>query len=114
MQHESVQFIEQDVSRQLAIAPPLHGVFHLATPADPQIFRTHPVEVARAAAFGTATMLDVAREHGCRFLLASFEAVYGNSLEHPQSEASLGTADLIGPRSAYDEGKRFAETLTTA
>jgi dTDP-glucose 4,6-dehydratase len=114
LRYESFQLLNHDVSKPLDVAPPLDGVLHLATSADPQLFRTHPVEIARAAALGTAAMLDVAREHGCRFLLASSDAVYGDPLERPQTEASLGTLDPVGPRSAYDEGKRFAESLTMA
>jgi nucleoside-diphosphate-sugar epimerase len=113
-QCENFQLLDHDVSKPLEVAPPLDGVLHLATSADPQLFRTHPVEIARAAALGTAAMLDVARAHACRFLLASSEAVYGNPLECPQTEASLGTLDPVGPRSAYDESKRFAESLTMA
>lgn len=112
--HKGLQWLEHDVSTPLDVAPPLDGVLHLATSADPQLFRTHPVEIARAAALGTAAMLDVARKHGCRFLLASSDAVYGDPLDSPQSEACLGTLDPVGPRSAYDEGKRFAESLTMA
>jgi dTDP-glucose 4,6-dehydratase len=114
MRHESFQSLDHDVSKPLIVAPPLDGVLHLATSADPQLFLTHPVEIARTAALGTAAMLDVAREHGCRFLLASSDAVYGDPLEHPQTETTLGTLDPVGWRSAYDEGKRFAESLTMA
>jgi dTDP-glucose 4,6-dehydratase len=112
--HEHFQLLVHDVSKPLDVAPPLDGVLHLASSADPQLFRTHPVEIARAAALGTAAMLDVARAHKCRFLLASSDAVYGNPLDCPQTESSQGTLDPVGPRSAYDEGKRFAESLTTA
>ena len=114
LEHENFRLLDHDVAKPISVAPPLNGVLHLATSADPRLFRTHPVEVARAAALGTATMLDVAREHKCRFLLASSDAVYGDSSERPQTERSLGVLDPIGPRSAYDEGKRFAESLTMA
>ncbi|MBI2841724.1 MAG: GDP-mannose 4,6-dehydratase [Acidobacteria bacterium] len=114
LRHESFTLIDHDVSKPLAVEPTLNGVLHLATAADPQLFRTHPVEIARAAALGTAAMLDLAREHGCRFLLASSDAVYGDSLERPLAEHCQGAVDPVGPRSAYDEGKRFAESLTVA
>ena len=114
LQCQRFQLLDHDVSKPLDVAQPLDGVLHLATSADPKLFRTHPVEIARAAALGTAAMLDVAREHGCRFLLASSDAVYGDSSDCPQTEASLGALDPVGPRSAYDEGKRFAESLTMA
>ncbi len=114
LRHKGFRLVEHDVSKPLDVEPPIDGVLHLATSADPRFFLTHPVEVARAAVFGTATMLDLAREHGCRFLLASSDAVYGDPLECPQTESSPGILDPVGPRSAYDEGKRFAESLTMA
>jgi dTDP-glucose 4,6-dehydratase len=108
------QLIEHDVSMPLDVPTSLDGIFHLATPADPALFQSHPVEVARAAALGTAEMLELARRHRCRILVASSDAVYGDPLEHPQREESFGRLDPVGPRSAYDEGKRFAESLTMA
>ncbi|MEW6365311.1 MAG: NAD-dependent epimerase/dehydratase family protein [Acidobacteriota bacterium] len=100
--HERFHFFNRDVSRPIEIAPPVDGVLHLATPADPRLFRTHPVDVARAAGLGTASALDLAREHGCRFLLASSEAVYGEPSEHPQSERTLGSLD---PRWVDEQGQ---------
>jgi len=111
---ERFQLVDHDVSTPLEFEQPLDGVLHLATSADPQLFRARPVQIARTAALGTAAMLELARAHNCRFLLASSDAVYGDPLERPQKENSVGTLDPIGPRSAYDEGKRFAESLTMA
>jgi len=108
------QLLEHDILTPLDVPAPLDGVLHLATPADPQLFRARPVQIARTAALGTAAMLDLARTHNCRFLLASSDAVYGDPLEQPQKESSFGPLDPVGPRSAYDEGKRFAESLTMA
>ncbi len=113
-QFANFQLLDHDVVMPLEVEPPLDGVLHLATSASPRLFQTHPVEVARAAALGTATMLDLARQHRCRFLLASSDTVYGEPLESPQTETTLGTIDPVGPRSCYDEGKCFAESLTRA
>jgi dTDP-glucose 4,6-dehydratase len=106
--------IECDVSRPFDPPGQVDGIFHLATPADPERFRTHPVETARSAAVGAAVMLEIAHRLGCRFLLASSDAVYGDVAESPQRETTIGALDPVGPRSAYDEGKRFAESLTMA
>ena len=114
LEDEGFRFLRHDVTEPLEVEPRLDGILHLATSAGPQLFRTHPVEVARSAALGTAGMLDLARRHGCRFLLASSDTVYGDPADRPQTERTLGTVDPIGPRSAYDEGKRFAESLTRA
>jgi nucleoside-diphosphate-sugar epimerase len=88
------------------------AVFHLASPASPEGYGRYPFETLRANSAGTWRALDVAREAGARFLLASTSEVYGDPLEHPQSESYFGNVDPIGPRSCYDEGKRFAEALT--
>jgi dTDP-glucose 4,6-dehydratase len=111
---DGFQLLTGDVTAPPKISGSLDGILHLATSADPARFRTHPVEIARTAALGTAAMLDLARAHQCRFLLASSDCVYGSPSEHPQTEASVGTLDPVGARSAYDEGKRFAESLTMA
>lgn len=111
---ERFRLIVHDVSQPLEVDEPLDGIFHLATPASPRLFHDRPVEVARAAALGTAVMLELAGKHHCRFLLASSDTIYGDSPERPQKETTLGWLDHLGPRSAYDEGKRFAEALTRA
>lgn len=88
------------------------AVFHLASPASPEGYGRYPLETLRANSSGTWRALDVARQAGARFLLASTSEVYGDPLEHPQRESYYGNVDPIGPRSCYDEGKRFAEALT--
>ena len=113
-QSERFEMMDADVSEPVQVRGPVDGVLHLATSADPRLFRERPVQIARTAAIGTAVMLELARAHRCRFLLASSDAVYGDPLEQPQRESSLGVLDPVGPRSAYDEAKRFAETLTMA
>ncbi len=87
-------------------------VFHLASPASPVGYGRHPLETLRANSQGTWAALDIARANGAKFLLASTSEVYGDPLEHPQSERYFGNVDPVGPRACYDEGKRFAEALT--
>lgn len=90
------------------------AVLHLASPASPLDYLRLPVETLRANSEGTRAMLDLARRHGARFVLASTSEVYGDPLVHPQSEQYWGNVNPIGPRSVYDEGKRYAEALTMA
>ena len=87
-------------------------VFHLASPASPVGYGKHPVETMLVNSQGTYQMLELARRHGARFLLASTSEVYGDPLQHPQPESYWGNVNPVGPRACYDEGKRFAEALT--
>ncbi len=90
------------------------GVYHLASPASPDDYGRFPVQTLLTNALGTWRLLEIARRSRARFLLASTSEVYGDPLEHPQRETYHGNVDPIGARSAYDEGKRFAEALTVA
>ncbi len=89
-------------------------VYHLASPASPEDYGRLPVETLLTNALGTWRALEVARRAAARFLLASTSEVYGDPLEHPQRETYWGNVNPTGPRSAYDEGKRFAEALTVS
>jgi dTDP-glucose 4,6-dehydratase/UDP-glucuronate decarboxylase len=89
------------------------AVFHLASPASPVGYGRYPIETLVTNAEGTHRVLDVARASKARFLLASTSEIYGDPLEHPQTESYWGNVDPTGPRSCYDEGKRYAEALTT-
>ncbi len=116
--HARFEFIEHDVCqlvpREGMLAGPLDLVMNLASPASPDDFDRIPLEILAAGSIGTGQLLELARTTGARFLLASTSEVYGDPLEHPQHEAYWGHVDPIGPRSCYDEAKRFAEALTTA
>jgi dTDP-glucose 4,6-dehydratase len=110
-------FIEHDVSNYIKITKKLDAVLHFASPASPN--PTSPygypnlrIQTMKAGALGTYNCLGVCRVHGARFLLASTSEVYGDPLEHPQKESYWGHVNPIGPRSMYDEAKRFAEALT--
>lgn len=89
-------------------------VYHLASPASPDKYGAAPIDTALTNAVGTHRALDIALRSRARFLLASTSEVYGDPLEHPQRETYWGNVNPTGPRSSYDEGKRFAEALTTA
>ncbi|TDJ06178.1 MAG: NAD-dependent epimerase/dehydratase family protein [Deltaproteobacteria bacterium] len=87
-------------------------VFSLASPASPIDFSEIPLEIMRVNSEGTLKLLNLSLEKGARFLEASTSEVYGDPKEHPQKESYLGHVNPIGPRSCYDESKRFAEALT--
>lgn len=87
-------------------------VVHLASPASPVGYARYPIETLLTNAIGTKNALDLAREHGARFVVSSTSEVYGDPLLHPQPESYWGNVNPIGPRACYDESKRFAESLT--
>jgi nucleoside-diphosphate-sugar epimerase len=90
------------------------GVAHLASPASPVDYLAHPLETLAVGSRGTEAALELAQAHGARFVLASTSEVYGDPLVHPQTEDYWGNVNPIGPRSVYDEAKRFSEALTAA
>jgi dTDP-glucose 4,6-dehydratase len=108
------QFIEQDITKVLQVHGKFDGVFNLASPASPKDYLAHPIETLEAGSLGTRRLLDVARRQNARFLLTSTSECYGDPLEHPQAETYWGNVNPVGPRSCYDESKRFAEALTMA
>jgi dTDP-glucose 4,6-dehydratase len=89
-------------------------IFHLASPASPSDFATIPLEILEVGSNGTKHLLQLAERQGARFLLASTSEIYGDPMVHPQPETYWGNVDSIGPRSCYDEAKRFAEAITSA
>ncbi len=108
------QFVLGDVSERIEIKGDLDGIFHLASPASPIHYLRFPIETLNAGALGTRRLLRLAKSRGARFLLASTSEVYGDPLVHPQPETYWGNVNPIGPRSVYDEAKRFAEAMTMA
>jgi dTDP-glucose 4,6-dehydratase len=103
-----------DVSGGFDIPGPLDVVAHLACPASPPHYLGRPLETLQVCSEGTRHALELAQRHGARFLLASTSEVYGDPAEHPQKEDYWGHVNPVGPRSVYDEGKRYAEALTMA
>lgn len=108
------RFMQQDVTEDLAIGGELDNLLHLASAASPVDYARHGVSTLRANSMGTARMLRMAKAKGARFLLSSTSEVYGDPEVNPQPETYWGHVDPVGPRSVYDEGKRYAEALCTA
>ena len=106
--------LRQDVSAPFTVDGRVDWVFHLASPASPVHYLRLPLETLRAGSLGTMHALDLAEASGARLLLASTSEVYGDPLVHPQPESYWGNVNPIGPRSVYDESKRFAEAVTAA
>ncbi len=111
---ERFAFHSHDITQPLAIEGPFDLVCNLACPASPIDFDPLRLEILAVCSRGVWNLLDFARSQGARFLHTSTSEVYGNPLEHPQKESYWGNVNPIGPRSCYDEGKRFAEALVTA
>ncbi|MFN3006067.1 NAD-dependent epimerase/dehydratase family protein [Mycolicibacterium wolinskyi] len=109
---EGYQFVQHDISEPLTEIPAVDTIFHLASPASPVDYQRLPLQTLRTGALGTANALEVAERCGARLVLASTSEVYGDPLEHPQRESYWGNVNPVGPRSMYDEAKRFAEALT--
>ncbi|RCG30661.1 NAD-dependent epimerase/dehydratase family protein [Sphaerisporangium album] len=108
------ELVVADVTEPWSVPGPVDAVLHLASPASPRDYARLPLETLRAGSAGTWNALTLAREKGARFLLASTSEVYGEPSEHPQRESYFGNVNPVGPRSMYDEAKRFAEALTTS
>jgi dTDP-glucose 4,6-dehydratase len=107
-------FIGADVSSGIEVDGPVSAVLHLASPASPADYLRYPIPTLKVGALGTHNALGLAKVKGATFLLASTSEVYGDPLEHPQTEEYWGNVNPIGPRGVYDEAKRFAEALTVA
>ncbi|HEX3947886.1 MAG TPA: UDP-glucuronic acid decarboxylase family protein [Acidimicrobiales bacterium] len=112
--HPSFTFVRADVSQEVPVDDPVDAVCHLASPASPPAYLERPLETLAVGSEGTRRLLAVAERDGARFLLASTSEVYGDPTVHPQVEQYRGNVDPVGPRSVYDEAKRFAEALTMA
>ena len=117
--NKNFSFIRHDVSSFIFVPGKVDFVLHFASPASPNPasplgYPNLPIQTMKAGALGTHNTLGVARAYGAKFLLASTSEIYGDPQEHPQKETYRGNVDPIGPRSVYDEAKRFAEALTMA
>jgi dTDP-glucose 4,6-dehydratase len=106
-------FVRLDVATDPLPEDPVDAVFHLACPASPVQYARLPLETLQVSSVGTHGALELAARHGARLVLASTSEVYGDPLVHPQPETYWGNVDPVGPRSMYDEGKRYAEALAT-
>jgi len=112
--HASFELVVADVSQGVPVEGPVDAVLHFASPASPPDYLARPLETLAVGSEGTRHALDLAAASGARFVLASTSEVYGDPLVHPQPETYWGNVNPVGPRSVYDEAKRFAEALTMA
>lgn len=109
--NKSFCLIEWDIIRPLSIAGEIDEIYNLACIASPVGYQKKPIETMLACSVGVKNVLDLTQEKEARFLQASTSEVYGDPREHPQRESYWGNVNPVGPRSCYDEGKRFAESL---
>jgi dTDP-glucose 4,6-dehydratase len=107
-------FQHHDVSKYVHVAGPVDAVLHFASPASPRDYLDNPIATLKVGSLGTHHLLGLAKDKGARFFLASTSEVYGDPAAHPQPESYWGNVNPVGPRSVYDEAKRFAEAMTMA
>jgi dTDP-glucose 4,6-dehydratase len=108
------RFVEADVCAGPALEGHFDAIAHLACPASPDEYLRLPLETLAIGSHGSEFVLRLARANNCRVLLASTSEIYGDPLERPQREEYWGNVNPIGPRSVYDESKRYAEALFAA
>jgi dTDP-glucose 4,6-dehydratase len=114
LDNKKFQFIRHDISQPIKIAGKIDYVLHLASPASPKDYEKYPILTLKVGSQGTANALQIAKNKKAKFLLASTSEVYGDPLLSPQVETYWGNVNPVGPRSCYDEAKRFAEAITMA
>jgi dTDP-glucose 4,6-dehydratase len=107
------EFVQRDVNESYDVGR-VDYVFHFASPASPVDYMEHGIETLKVGSLGSFHSLDLARKYGAKYMVASTSECYGDPLEHPQKETYWGNVNSIGPRSVYDESKRFAEAATMA
>jgi dTDP-glucose 4,6-dehydratase len=107
-------FIRHDVTKPLHIDGPVDGILHFASPASPEDYLKFPIQTLKVGSLGTHNTLGLAKAKGAPVVVASTSEVYGDPLVHPQTESYWGNVNPVGPRSCYDEAKRFQEAITMA
>ncbi|GAA1804220.1 GDP-mannose 4,6-dehydratase [Actinomadura chokoriensis] len=108
------RFLKRDLTEPVSVPGEVGYVFHLASAASPADYLRFPIQTLEVGSQGTRNALELAEAKGARFVLASTSEVYGDPLVHPQPESYWGNVNPVGPRSVYDEAKRFGEALTSA
>ena len=108
------QFVECDVTKVIPDLGPFDTVIHAASPASPKDYLEYPIETLEVGSTGSRNMLQAAHKYNARYLLTSTSECYGDPLVHPQVETDWGNVNPVGPRSCYDEAKRYAEAMTMA
>lgn len=111
---EDFEFVRCDVTESMDVPGRVDAVLHFASPASPTDYLRFPIQTLKVGALGSGHALELAKAKRARFLLASTSEVYGDPRVHPQPEDYWGHVNPVGPRSVYDEAKRYAEALTTA
>jgi len=111
---EGFEFYHHDVSKFVFVPGHLDYILHFASPASPIDYLKMPIQTLKVGSLGTHNLLGLAKGKNARILIASTSEVYGDPLEHPQSESYWGNVNPIGPRGVYDEAKRFQEAITMA
>lgn len=114
LKNKRFEFIKHDVTKPLKFAGRIDWILHFASPASPVDYMNYPLETLDVGSIGTKNMLELAKKKKAKFILASTSEVYGDPKVSPQNEEYLGNVNPIGPRSVYDEAKRFSEALTSA
>jgi dTDP-glucose 4,6-dehydratase len=112
--HRGFEFRRQDITRPFAVDGPVDSVVNMASPASPKDYLEHPIETLDVGSIGSRNLLELALEKNARYLVTSTSECYGDPLVHPQVETYWGNVNPVGPRSCYDESKRFAEAITMA
>jgi len=107
------EFLQLDINRQFDCGE-VDYVFHFASPASPVDYMIHGIDTLKVGSLGTLHALELAQKYHAKYLVSSTSECYGDPLEHPQKETYWGNVNSIGPRSVYDEAKRFTEALTMA
>lgn len=107
------EFVEKDICEPFDVGK-VDYIFHFASPASPVDYHTHGIETLKVGSLGTFNALEVARKYEAKYFVSSTSECYGDPLEHPQKETYWGHVNPIGPRSVYDEAKRFTEAATVA
>jgi len=114
MDHERFTFVQHDITKPIEIEGPVDYILHFASPASPKDYDKHPIHTLKVGALGTYHALGLAKAKGSVLLLASSSEVYGDPEVNPQPESYWGHVNPVGPRSVYDEAKRYAEAITMA
>jgi dTDP-glucose 4,6-dehydratase len=114
LDHPAFRFLQCDIVDELPIDGTVDGVLNLASPASPPRYLALPLETLRVGGVGIDRVMEFAGKHGARVVHASTSEVYGDPAVHPQTEAYWGHVNPIGPRSVYDESKRYAEAMAFA
>jgi dTDP-glucose 4,6-dehydratase len=114
LERKQIEFIDADINQPFQISGHIDEIYNLASPASPVDFKSMPLFILNTASRGHQNLLELARESKAKILFASSSEVYGDALVHPQTESYFGHVNSIGPRSCYDEAKRFGESLSMA